>query len=141
MNYPNGIKSIEDIDISILLRAASFYNAALKSHIQGDTPLAEDTIKFYTDRLLEINLTLEAVANYVYDSLSDEDKDKLLKMEQYRNRHLFTSDDGGRLHVKDVATIKNCIEASRKHYEEVRRIANEKIETGTSSTSKSNDMS
>lgn len=127
MSKMNGRNGIEETDITIILRAAASYYSALKNHIDGKSNLSEETIKYYIDRLLEITLTLEAVANSIYDSLSDEDKAVLKQIEQHRNRNLYRDKEGFLMPKKDIETIKTCIDTSTRHYDELRSEAKERL--------------
>ncbi len=127
MRAQNGINGVENTDITIILRAAATYYSALKNHIDGKSNLSEETIKYYIDRLLEITLTLEAVANSIYDSLSDEEKAVLKQIEQHRNRNLYRDKDGFMMPKKDIETIKTCIDTSIRHYDIIRSETKERL--------------
>ena len=117
----------EEVDITILCKAALTYYNALQMHLKGTHPLSQETIKYYVDSLLEITLNLEDLSKDIYDSLSDEEKKALELAEMKRNEFLYTDCIGKPRPQKDMQTIKACIDASSAHYDEVREEAKSKI--------------
>jgi hypothetical protein len=130
MNY---IKNSDEPDFKILIRAALTYYKQIDDHIKGVKSLSQESIDYYIERLLEITLMLESIADEVYDKLDENTKAILDKAEITRNLHLFSDVNGKPLAPKDQQTIQNCIDASAAHYDQVREDAKAKINLSTQS--------
>ena len=113
-------------DPRIMIRAAMFYYQQLDSHLKNTTHLSQETIKFYVDRLLEITLYLEDLANQIYEGLSDEERAILELAEKKRNENLYIKTDGSK-DERAIEHIRSVIEASTKRYNEIREEAKSKL--------------
>lgn len=117
----------DEIDVRLLIRAALSYYKQLDNHIKGVKVLPQETVKFIADRVLEITLTLEDIANEIYENLTPEEKAILEFAEVERNKFLYMKTNGEPNSDKSMEYIKALKDASTAHYNQVREIANEKL--------------
>ena len=111
-------RSPNEIDVKALSRAAITYYNILQQHCQGTIQLPPESIKFFSERLLENVLMIEKEAQKIYDSFTDEEKEILAQQEEHRNR--FYS-DGTEIGHRGVEEIKQYLDNVTKKYESIHK--------------------
>lgn len=104
------------IDVKSLSRAAIAYYNILQQHCQGTIQLPPESIKFFSERLLENVLLIEQEANDIYESFSDEEKAVLAEQEDRRNKYYS---DGTEIGVRGIEEIKKYVGNVNKRYDAI----------------------
>lgn len=115
-----------EVDPRIIIRSCMFYYNQLDKHLKNVIHLSQETIKYYTERILEATLFLEEYANQIYDELSEEEKEILKLAETKRNERLYTDSAGSPLSPKDINAIKTCIDTSNNRYTKIHEEAEDR---------------
>lgn len=126
MTQFNDSYNAREKDPRIMVRAAMFYYQQLDLHLKNVQHLSQETIKYYTDRLLEITLFLEEFANKIYEDLSDEERHILEMAEEKRNENLYVKPNGS-VDERSVEYIRTLIKSATERYDGIRKEAEEKI--------------
>lgn len=117
----------EEIDYKMMIKAAQVYVKVLEGHTNGTITLSQESIRYYCNSLLEIVFKLEEYANYLYDSLSDEEKAMLEDEEKKKNYPIYFNADGSKNSQPVIDVIENVLKTNNDRYEHIREEAKEKI--------------
>ena len=113
-----------EIDVKALSRAAAAYYNILQQHCQGTIQLPPESIKFFSERLLENVLLIEQEAQEIYDSFSDEEKAILAEQEERRNKYYS---DGTEIGIRGAEEAKKYVDNVNKKYEAIHEDAEARV--------------
>lgn len=113
-----------EIDVKSLSRAAAAYYNILQQHCQGTIQLPPESIKFFSERLLENVLLIEKEAQEIYDSFSDEEKAILAEQEERRNKYYS---DGTEIGIRGAEEAKKYVDNVNKKYEAIHEDAEARV--------------
>ncbi len=116
----------DDVDPHTLFRAMLFFLRGIDKHIKNTEHLSKETIKYYTDRILEITMTLEDCALVTYDEIDDEEKKQLELQETERNREMYERADGTPVR-KGLEEIQKFIISTAERYNSIRAKAKRRV--------------
>ena len=124
------VKNSNEIDVSMLARAAIAYYNVLQQHCRGDIQLPPESIKFFSERLLENVLMIEEEAGKVYDSFTPEEKEEL-RMQEYKRNSYYS--DGTEIDTKTKTYAEKFLANIDKRYKAIHENAEARVkDTGES---------
>lgn len=118
------VTNSKDIDISMLARAAIAYYNILQQHCRGDIQLPPESIKFFSERLLENVLMIEEEAEKIYDSFTPEEKEEL-QMQEYKRNSYYS--DGTEIDAKAKSYAEKFLASIDKRYKTIHENAEARV--------------